>query len=130
MNNQCINNAENSQKFVNIRRFFDGFSAVLSIFATPILVWMLKNYSKNHKSTWNTCRVRYTSENIIFERKLTNIYWNNCLVFNEMGLKWRKFASGFCLTNCIWWPKFIFCHFGPWPIYQARRDFRFRGVIF
>ena len=24
----------------------------------------------------------------------------------------------------------IFCNFGPWPIYWARRDFRFWGVIF
>ena len=29
--------------------FFDGFSAVLSIFATPTIEWTSKIYSKNHK---------------------------------------------------------------------------------
>ena len=35
------------------------------------------------------------------------------------------FVNPFFGSKCV-----FFCNFGPWPIYWARRDFRFWGVIF
>ena len=73
-------------------------------------------YHSPHIPSHTTYPYPHPSPLIIFSKSITK--------------KTFLFNPGFCLTNCISRQKCISCHFGPWPIYWVRWDFRLWGVDF